>query len=237
MPMTCLNAQNERLTSIDYSSAEWNQLKTEYETLGLHMKCCGAPAIPKTSQHGTQFFAHKSDACGEGLESIEHILCKELIVKGAKQANWEANPEELGEDIEGNQWIADVLCVKNQQKIAFEVQLSSQTFAEYKRRTLRYQQSGVWSLWLIRRTKKNPIGEQMILDRIGSTKRKDVIGHRPDRQDMPVFQVDIVDRENIFVFFPWHHGQGPYELPLDLFVRGALSGQMSFRDGCWCWNA
>lgn len=238
MPVTCLNARNERLISFDYTRVQWDRLKLEYLELGLYMKCCGAPAIPKTSKLNTQFFAHKSDACGEGYESAEHLLCKELVVKGARKAGWDASPEEPGQDVQGNRWIADVLCSKDRQKIAIEVQLASQTFAEYKQRTTRYENSGVGCLWLIRRPKKgHPIAVQMILDRIGSTQVKDVIGLHPDRQDMPVFQVDVKERGSIFVFFPWHHGLGPYQMPLDEFVFGALSGRMSFREGRWCWSA
>lgn len=236
MPVTCLNAMQLKLISFDYSREEWNQLKKDYKTMGLRMNCCGAPAIPKTSRLGVQFFAHKTDACGEGQESVEHILCKELVVKGARQAGWDARPEEMGEDSEGNQWIADVLCSKGRQSIVFEIQLSDQTFAEYKRRTIRYAKSGARCLWLVRRQKKDSLGGQMILDRIGSTRQADAIGHRPDREDMPVFRVDVTNREKIFVFFPWHHGSGPYELPLDTFVRGVLSDRLFFRDRQWCWS-
>jgi len=237
LPVTCLTSSNERLISFDYTVDEWDELKGNYVDLGLHMKCCGAPAIPKTSKLGTQFFSHKTDACGEGKESIEHIRCKELIVLGGRAAGWQANPEESGEDGGQNAWIADVLCVKDVSKIAFEVQLASQTFPEYKRRTERYNNSGVRCLWLIRRKRRHPIAEQMILDRINTTNRNDVLGHHPDREDMPVFQVDVSDLDNISVFFPWHHGKGPYQIPLEDFSRGVLSGQMSFLDGRWCWDA
>lgn len=237
MPVTCLTSSNDRLISFDFTSEDWNDLKANYVALGLHMKCCGAPAIPKTSKLGTQFFSHKTDACGVGKESIEHIRCKELIVKGGRAAGWQANPEEPGKDASQNAWFADVLCVKNTEKIAFEVQLASQTFPEYKRRTERYDNSGVSCLWLIRKVRRHPIAEQMILDRINSRNRKDVFDHHPDREDMPVFQVDVTDLDNIFVFFPWHHGKGPFQISLDEFTRGVLSGKMSFIDGRWCWDA
>lgn len=237
MPVTCLTSLKERLISFDYSRDEWEKIKSSHLDFGLHMKCCGAQAIPKTSKLGTQFFAHKSDACGEGKESAEHILCKELVVNGARRAGWYATPEESGTDNEGNAWIADALCSKENQRVAFEIQLASQTFSEYKRRTVRYEKSGVASLWLIQRKRKHPIAEQMILDRIQSTNRRDVFEHHPDRKDMPVFQVDVSSLENIFVFFPWHHGNGPYQLPLDEFVFGVLSGKMSFKEKRWCWDA
>lgn len=236
LPVTCLTNFNQRLISFDYTPSEWNNLKSNYADLGLYMKCCGAQAIPKTSKLGTQFFAHKTDACGEGKESIEHIRCKELIVLGARDAGWLANPEESGIDLHNNPWVADVLCIKNNVKFAFEVQLASQTFAEYKRRTERYINSQVSCLWFIPLKRKHPIAEQMILDRINSTKRSDVIGHHPDRQDMPVFQVDISDLENILVFFPWHHGNGPFHIPLREFANGVLSGRMNFNNQRWCWS-
>lgn len=236
LPVTCFTKDKERLVSFEYSSEEWDNLKSSYKSLGLYMRCCDAPAIPKTSQLGTQFFAHKSDACGEGVESAEHILCKELVVKGAKRADWHASPEEPGIDKESNTWVADVLCSNGDQNIVFEVQLASQTFAEYKRRNLRYEKSGVRCIWLIERKRKHPIAEQMILDRINSKNRKDAINHYPDREDMPVFQVDMSERENIFVFFPWHHGRGPYQIPLEEFAFGVLSEKMAFKDGRWCWN-
>lgn len=201
------------------------------------MRCCGSSAIPKTSKLGTKFFAHKTDACGTEGESTEHLRCKELIVEGAKNSNWSAFPEEAGNDKHGNSWVADVLCTNNENKIAFEVQLASQTFDEYKRRTERYNNSGVKCLWLIKRKRRHPIAEQMILDRIKSTNRNDVLGHHPDREDMPVFQVDVSDINKIMVFFPWHHGKGPYHVPLVEFINGFLNGRITFSEGRWYWSA
>lgn len=201
------------------------------------MRCCGSPAIPKTSKLGTQFFAHKSDTCGVGGESAEHLRCKELIIKGARDCGWRAEPEEGGQSPNGEIWIADVLCSKNAEKIAIEVQLATQTFDEYKQRTVRYRNSGIGCLWLIRKKQRNPISEPMILDRIQSKNRNDVLGHHPDRQDMPVFQVDVTEMDNMFVFFPWHHGNGPYQIPVSDFISGVLSGKMTFNEKRWCWNA
>jgi hypothetical protein len=236
LPVTCLTKTSQKIISFDFAPSEWAKLKSSYVGLGLHMKCCGAPAIPKTSKIGTQFFSHKTDACGEGTESIEHIRCKELIVLGARNASWIANPEESGIDKDNNAWVADVLCFKNDVKIAFEVQLANQTFSEYNMRTIRYLNSQVKCLWFIPRKQKHPIAEQMVLDRINSTERRDVIGHHPDREDMPVFQVDVSDINNISVFFPWHHGNGPYQIPLQEFVKGVLLGKMAFKSARWCWS-
>jgi len=235
MPTTCLNAKREVLISFDFSRDEWDALKSTYQQAGLIMKCCGAPAVPKTSRLGTQFFAHKNSECGEGHESLEHILCKQLVVKGARSAGWKALPEEAGKDIEGNKWISDVLCSKGQRKVAFEIQLANQTFSEYKRRTAVYHKSKVRCLWLVRRTESLAILGQMCRDKIESQGAVDP-GRLPDRQDMPLFLVDVTDVGNIFVFFPWRLGCGPHQIPLDLFIHGCLSGQLSFRGGLWRWS-
>jgi hypothetical protein len=237
MSVSCLDNNGDELISFDFSESEWNLLKSSYPQARLTMKCCGAPAVPKTSHLGTQFFAHQQNSCGEGRETLEHIMCKQLVVKGARDAGWKALPECAGEDADGNKWVADVLCLKGQSKVAFEIQLAAQAFGDYKNRTIRYAKSGVRCLWLIRRSRRFSIARQMIIDRIGKTGHSDIIGCYPDRHDMPLFQVDVTDRECIYVVFPLRQGRGPYDLPLDVFTCGFLSGRLLFKDGLWLWGA
>jgi hypothetical protein len=230
-----MDRHGETLISLDFSEKEWKSLKSNYMEMGLFMKCCGAQSIPKNSKLGTQFFAHKAGTCGESEESAEHLKCKELVVKGARSAGWNAMPEARGNDKEGNLWVADVLCKNGDIQLAVEIQLSSQTFDDYKLRTERYRNSNVNCLWLIRKVRKSNIFEQMILDRIGSNSRKDIIGKYPDRKDMPVFQVDVSNANNVFVHFPWRYGEGPYKIFLDIFIKGCLSGCLAFQDSTWRW--
>ncbi|WP_221800454.1 competence protein CoiA [Oceanobacter mangrovi] len=227
MPIACLTKTEERLLSFEFSSDEWKKLKREYQGMGIYMKCCNAPAIPKTSKNGVQFFAHKVNSCGTGSESEAHIRCKELIVIGARKAGWEAEPEEPGQDQMGNKWVADVLCSRRSAKVAFEVQLARQSLENFVHRTNRYKNSGVRCLWFVeRKPKVNVIYQSMI---------RDSGGHYPDRESLPVFSIDVSDVKNPFVFFPWVMGDGPYEIPLKDFIRGALSGNLTFKDGRWRW--
>ena len=46
------------INSFDLTKEEWNDLKRNYHTKDLKTVCCGNKAIPKTSNLGTQFFAH-----------------------------------------------------------------------------------------------------------------------------------------------------------------------------------
>jgi competence protein CoiA len=236
MALTCIDNKGNRLVSVDFSETQWQSLKSSYKKLDIRMGCCQAPAIPKTSKTGLHFFSHKSDSCGGGKESIEHLTCKEKVMHGARQVGWEAFPEEEGIDNKGNKWIADVLCMKSNIKIAFEIQLSNQTFDEYKSRNQRYADSGIRCCWLVKRKRKPQLAEQMVLDRLNSKSRKDLLGQIPDRKDLPLFHVDVTNINNIFVFFPFRSGKGPLEIPLDQFVSGCLSGQLKFENDQWKWQ-
>jgi len=236
MPISCLSSDGKIIISLDFDMVSWKELKVNYKNSGLCLKCCNAPAVPKTSNLGMQFFAHKSDSCGEGGESLEHLKCKELIIKAARKIAWVALPEEEGKDPEGNAWRADILCSNYDNKIVFEVQLASQTFEEYKKRTEQYLRSGLKCVWFTETRCHSSISKQMILDRIHSKSIKDAIGHFPDREDLPIFQIDVTNINNIFVFFPWRQGNGPFKIPLDDFVVGYLSGALTFSESKWRWN-
>lgn len=63
---------------------------------------------------------------------------------------WEANPEVRGTTSDGEAWIADVLCERDGLRVAFEVQWSSQSDEEFRRRQQRYARSGVRTIWVTR---------------------------------------------------------------------------------------
>lgn len=52
------------------------------------------------------------------------------------------------EQFQGNSWVADVLAVKGERRIAFEVQVSPQQFMFYRIRQQRYRGAGVKCVWL-----------------------------------------------------------------------------------------
>ncbi len=118
------------------------------------MPCCDCAAVPKTSKHGTFFFAHKNRAqCSSAPESPEHIYLKNLIAKAASDQGWRTITEYRGRSPEGEDWIADILCQKGGATVAIEIQLSSITYSEIIERTERYARSQVRTAWLVESTK------------------------------------------------------------------------------------
>ena len=112
------------------------------------MPCCASSAIPKTSQHGTQFFAHsRVENCTGTAESAEHLYCKTLIAQAALAAGWTVVTEKGGVSPSGEAWVADVFCERGSAKVVFEVQISPQKHNETRRRQQRYQESGIRSAW------------------------------------------------------------------------------------------
>lgn len=114
------------------------------------MPCCKNPAIPKTSKLGNYFFAHAiKGECTSLPESLEHIFIKTLIAKAAIEAGWEVTTEYRGETPLGEKWVADVFCQKRNNRIALEVQRSSQTVETTLLRQARYVESGIRCCWFL----------------------------------------------------------------------------------------
>lgn len=173
MPLRCL-FDGAPLLSFTMSEDEWTHLKASYSARALIMPCCGAQAIPKVSKLGTRFFAHKPQAgCGSAGESEEHLHAKWIIARAAASAGWAAETEVAGKSPAGEEWIADVLCTKGSAKVAFEVQLSSQTRAERDARQAGYAASGIRTCWLSRRLAGDTSHEvpDFLLDSKGDTPR------------------------------------------------------------------
>jgi hypothetical protein len=134
--------------AFDFDEDRWTELKSTYRALRLAMPCCGRAAIPKTSTLGNHFFAHSREgSCTSAPESAQHLYCKQLIAQAAKAAGWSVVTERHGVCPQGEEWIADVFCERGNAKIAFEVQMSSQTHDETLRRQRRYRDSGVRGAW------------------------------------------------------------------------------------------
>lgn len=151
MPLKCLLGETP-IFGFNYSIEEWERLKSENRKHKLlFMPCCHVRAIPKTSKLGTNFFAHaKAEGCETAAESAEHLLAKATIAEAAKLAGWTVDTEVRGVTVEGDTWVADVLAMKGQSKVAIEVQWSKQAQVETKRRQAKYAESGVRGLWLMR---------------------------------------------------------------------------------------
>jgi len=168
MSLICL-LNDETLNAANFSPSEWEDLKLKVKTQGfdLSLPCCGKTAVPKGgSTDRCQHFSHKpneackSDTWGEyegrenrrrrkkAPEGKHHLRVKEIVFDVAQKAGWHATLEATGASKTDDAWRADVLAEKDGQKVAFEVQTSPLTFAEYRTRQQRYRDSDVKCVWL-----------------------------------------------------------------------------------------
>ena len=155
MPLRCIDPtdDNRGIHAFDLNDDEWNTLAyRNRSTRFLRMPCCNAKVILRRSGLRTQHFAHKARPkdCLSREETEHHIRLKTLAVERARIAGWEADCEVAGETPDGEKWIADALARKDGRTVAVEIQWSSQTHEETRRRQRRYADSGVRCLWLMR---------------------------------------------------------------------------------------
>ena len=147
MPLRAKQGEEDILAFL-YDRSAWTALKTQRKVLNLKMPCCGSPAIPKTSQRGTIFFAHavKHD-CFTETESQEHLFLKTLAALAASELGWDVKTEWRGSTPTGETWVADVYCVRGKTQVAFEIQMSRQPLPELLKRQARYKESGIRAAW------------------------------------------------------------------------------------------
>lgn len=141
----------QSLIACQVSKEEWHSLKASKDK-EIKMPCCFGRGIMKTSKLGTQYFAHYRkdsfrDKCNAKRESIEHLELKAEILQICQKLGWQGDVE-----VSGDGWRADIL-VHNQEldslrQVIFEVQLSSQSLEETKRRQEKYQNEGYECVWL-----------------------------------------------------------------------------------------
>ena len=147
------------IVSVHCSDAAWEAAQEASKGDGgrLRMPCCDAPAYATHSPLGLRYFAHKvgSEHCHSGGESEEHESLKAAAAIAVNACSgWNAKIEVSGEG-----WRADVLAVRRSQKIAIEVQLSSQAKRETAARNNRFEASEVTPFWLKgRRNHENDFG-------------------------------------------------------------------------------
>lgn len=124
--------------------AEWGKLqqRLRLKEIELTMPCCNGQAYMRVSPAGTQHFVHQVDTGCEQSESEMHQLAKIEIVYACRELGLQATPEAGGDG-----WRADVLVTQPKWKVAFEVQVSPQTFEETIQRQQAYKSHGVRCCW------------------------------------------------------------------------------------------
>jgi hypothetical protein len=144
---------NEEVISIDQTDKQWIVLKKRLKSKEslLTLPCCQQEGFLRKSRNGLKHFVHlKSDKnCDWKPESAEHLKAKIEIIEACKLNGWKAIPE-----YSETNWIADVLAIKNDKRIAFEVQWSRQSFEATKFRQDRYKDSDVRGCWFFRTAPK-----------------------------------------------------------------------------------
>lgn len=154
MPLRARRPDGTNMLSVDCSREQWAEVRAALasDRSGWQLPCCGAGVVAKTSQLGTQFFAHAARAdCAYIEETAHHLHLKSLAVFAARSHGWQATTEVAG-GTDGDPWVADVLATLGNAQVAVEVQWSSQTPVELLARQAKYKRHGVRGLWLIRST-------------------------------------------------------------------------------------
>lgn len=230
MAFTCMK-NGEQIYSFVYSPKDWSGLK-EDKASRFNMACCGNQAILKTSNLNTQFFAHKvkpkTSDCSTGGETEEHRQIKYLVSKTLFECGWSVEVEKRGNTPSGEEWIADIYAEKGTVKIAVEVQWSSQTFIETRRRQEKYAQSGVRCAWLLRSGSIKEINA-ITGDYAYSTKDLPVFSiYKTKMQDGQTYMVYNVNKLDSNSTQYNHRSFKPITLPLDDFIQILVSQGITF---------
>ncbi|WP_411731948.1 competence protein CoiA [Paeniglutamicibacter sp.] len=144
----------ERVDATRHTHESWAALQESEDRKRLVIPGCMIRAVAKTRGQDTRFFAHYPGtdcAVDHGGESPQHLAMKEaLALRIGLVPGWRAVIEYPHPTRE---WIIDVLAISDDRcrRVAFEVQLSSQTPASYVRRTQRYFDSEAFPVWLVPR--------------------------------------------------------------------------------------
>lgn len=152
MPLIAM-LDGARVDASAHTAESWAELKQSDDAKRMVMPLCEIRAVAKT-RGSTFFFAHHRIADCEvehGGETPQHLAMKEALKHSIDQVpGWHAIVEHPHPSRE---WIIDVLAESDDRRnrVAFEVQLSSQTPENYFARSQRYFDSGVFPVWLVPR--------------------------------------------------------------------------------------
>jgi hypothetical protein len=152
VPLVAL-LHGERIDSTIVARDGWDLYRAEKPQQDFRCRECAAPMHTKRSKLETPFFAHNKGTtteCSARGESKEHQYLKHLVASMVRQApGWEPTVEAYPDDNDTRDWRADVLAIgPGSRRIAFEVQLAGMTAEEGQRRTARYAEDGIETVWV-----------------------------------------------------------------------------------------
>lgn len=187
-------------------------------------KCCDVRVQIRTPANKVPHFYHLSttpNCSGGGRESQEHLALKARIGAAAIEAGWDAEAEAAFRNPDGELvWKADVLAVRGNVRIAFEVQLSNPDWSAMHERQLRYQAAGVRGLWFVKTSKPFPqqTGKALPVFRVSQTEDVQMV-HLATAHDWPIV---------------W--GKCSESVPLPLFIAKALGGKLQWAPERRAWR-
>lgn len=116
----------------EMEEVDWTRVHGTRKPAPLACVFCAGRMI--AVQRLVRFFRHhrRPEDCPAGPESERHQVLKTVILAAAQAAGWAADVE-----VQGGSWVADVLALHEDRRVAFEVQLSAQSEADARMRTSR----------------------------------------------------------------------------------------------------
>ncbi len=205
MPLRAI-LDDKEIISINFTKEEWISLKNKIKkgSSSLILPCCKQKGFLRTSSKGLNHFVHsKNDLnCDWKPETPQHLKSKVEIIKACNKNGWQAIPE-----FSQNDWRADVLAIKSNSRIAFEVQWSKQKEEDTKFRQEKYRRDNVRGCWFFRTIPKE----------LKSFNEKPLAN-----KDLPLFKIHEDENEEIIVIF------GDIKKSLYEFVDDLLSKKIKF---------
>lgn len=171
MPLVAM-LDGERLDATQHTRESWTALQSSADRPRMVMPLCGIRAVAKTRGE-TRYFAHlTATGCSveHGGETPQHQAMKTALRDRIDAIpGWRAY---LEYPHPSREWIIDVLAESDakDRRIAFEVQLSSQTPAKYQARSQRYFQDQVFPVWVVpRQLEYDPIEVPVVVTGFGKS--------------------------------------------------------------------
>jgi hypothetical protein len=184
MPLRAI-INSKDIYSYELTDTEWQNLQkaSKEKSVEVKLPCCNQIGYLRKSSNNVQHFVHlkKDKTCDWKPESPEHLYAKLEVIKACEANGWKAIPE-----YSETSWRADVLAIKDNMRIAFEIQWSNQTKEKTEFRQENYTKSGVRCCWFFK-----TVPTQF---RNGSSEDKAF-------EEIPFFKIEKGDISNIEVVF------------------------------------
>jgi len=205
MPLRAI-IENKEVISTFLSKDEWNRLRDKIKQNNVEVIIfqTNKKGYLRTSKLGLQHFAHKKGEKPEKWkpESQQHLLAKSEVLLGCKDAGWEAKSE-----FSENDWIADVIAIKGNNRVAFEIQWSKQTYERTFERQKKYEKDNVRGCWFFKKPPINVIDED---------------NHVKAEKNLPIFKIFELKKGEIWINL---YGK---KIPLRKFIHDLLKQKVQF---------